>query len=153
MVSKMSNTYETLTRLMRVCEGATQGEWEYTGSNSVDYECAECGAEFPESGYAVKSKDQYQTLECHLYGMERFAKPDGEFIATFNPSTMKLILGALDWALDGVRDSECKCRYEYTSSGMHLGKPTPPMKTDKVITQCFRCKTLASVDELLKGIK
>lgn len=74
---------------------ATQGEWEYTGSNGVDYECSECGEQFPESGWSVKSKDEYQVLECHLYGMERFCKPDGEYIASANPTVVQEIITRL----------------------------------------------------------
>jgi DNA-directed RNA polymerase subunit RPC12/RpoP len=87
----MTNLESILKTLEEANAKRTQTKWEYIGSVGVDYECSECGNEFPEPVYVVKSSDEYQRLECHLYGMELFAKPDAEFIALAANHMAKLL--------------------------------------------------------------
>lgn len=95
---------------------ATEGPWAYRGHNGVDYECEECGEEFPVSGYSVESLEQYQVLKCYLFGMEKFAKRDGEFISKSRTMVPKLIeaVRVLNDALNhpDIEESlDCDCGY------------------------------------------
>lgn len=47
-------------------------------SRTVD--CSECGTEVDVSGFIVKSSDEHQAVDIHLYGMEKICKPQAEFI-------------------------------------------------------------------------
>lgn len=64
-------------------EKATEGPWLYRSDNSSKQaiECEECGNEFPEQGYSLRSIDEYTVLHGELYGMESLCQPNGEFIA------------------------------------------------------------------------
>ena len=100
----MTTLHQKLKEIAERAEKATEGPWEYVGNVGIDYTCDDCGTEFPESGYAVKSKDEHQVLECHLYGMERFCKPDGEFIAHSRQDIPRLVK-ALEYAMKCMNDS------------------------------------------------
>lgn len=72
-----------LQKIRERAEKATPGPWLYRSDTSSEQaiECEECGTEFPEQGYSLRSTDQYEVLHGELYGMESLCKPNGEFIA------------------------------------------------------------------------
>lgn len=49
--------------------------------DSKTIDCPECGNEVESQGYVIKSADEHQAVDIHLYGMEKICKPQAEFIA------------------------------------------------------------------------
>lgn len=49
-------------------------EWQFS-DHSNDLDCPNCGEEVESSGFIVKSSDEYQAVDLHLYGMQSICEP------------------------------------------------------------------------------
>lgn len=49
-------------------------EWQFS-DYSNDLDCPNCGEEVESSGFIVKSLDEHQAVDLHLYGMQSICEP------------------------------------------------------------------------------
>lgn len=77
-------------------------KWSFD-DDSTTIDCPECGSEVESPGYILKSADEHQVVDIHLYGMERICKPQAEFIA-LAANRITQLTEALTMAVEGLVD-------------------------------------------------
>lgn len=81
-----------LKEIRERAEKATPGPWEKLDAFNID--CPNCGEELICCDIA--STDEYKAAYIQVCGMDIFAEPNTEFIATCNPTTVLALLDHID---------------------------------------------------------
>lgn len=74
--------------------------WSFEECSHTVY-CDECGNEVEPQGYVIKSHDEHQAVNIHLYGMKSICQPQAKFIAAA-ANNWDNILEALEIACEAL---------------------------------------------------
>lgn len=106
-------------------------EWQFS-DHSNDLDCPNCGEEVESSGFIVKSSDEYQAVDLHLYGMQSICEPQAIAICKAANESARIAEQLLECI---VFIEMLQCEYYYSIDG----------KMQRHFDDCKRCKILNKI--------